>query len=83
VPVEKLVFVWGAVGGWPEIDPARPDAGLVATVELAEAGEKTEMVFRLDFPDGASDEEVRKLLAGGIREGWGDTIDRLVAAFAG
>lgn len=36
-----------------------------------------------DFPDGAPDEEVRKLLAGGIREGWDDTIDRLVAAFAG
>lgn len=36
-----------------------------------------------DFPDSAPHEEVRKLLAGGIREGWDDTIDRLVAAFAG
>lgn len=82
VPVEKLVFEWGAVGGWPEMDPARPDAGLVATVELAEAGEKTEMVFRLDFPHGASDEEMRELLASGMRDGWSHTIDRLVAAFA-
>jgi hypothetical protein len=37
----------------PEIDPARPDAGLGATVELAEVGEKTEMVFRLECPDSA------------------------------
>jgi uncharacterized protein YndB with AHSA1/START domain len=82
VPNEKLVFEWGAIGGWPEIDPARVGRGLVVTIELAEAGEKTEMAVRLDFPEGASDEEVRKLLETGMRQGWGDTIDRLVAAFA-
>jgi uncharacterized protein YndB with AHSA1/START domain len=83
VSVEKLVFEWGAVGGWPEIDPVRGAAGLVVTVELAPRGDKTEMVLRLDFPDGLSDAEVRKLLDMGMRDGWGDTIDRLVAAFAG
>ena len=82
VPVEKLVFEWGAVGGWPEINPTRSAAGLVVTVELAAMGEKTEMVLRLDFPDGLSDAEVRKLLDMGMRHGWGDTIDRLVAVFA-
>jgi hypothetical protein len=70
---------WRQVG-WPQIDPARPQAELIATVELEEVGEKTEMLFRLDFPDGASDAEVRELLASGMREGWADTIDRLVAA---
>jgi uncharacterized protein YndB with AHSA1/START domain len=83
VPNEKLVFEWGAVGGWPEIDPTRGAAGLVVTVELAEMGDKTEMVLRLDFPEGLSDAEVRKLLDMGMRHGWGDTIDRLVAAFTG
>lgn len=82
VPNEKLAFEWGAIGGWPEIDPARASRGLVVTIELAEAGDKTEMAVRLDFPEGASDEEVRKLLETGMRQGWGDTIDRLVAAFA-
>src|SRR5207245_8023740 len=51
----KLVFERGAVGGRPEIDPARPDAGLVASVELAEVGQKTEMVFCIDFPDRSYD----------------------------
>jgi uncharacterized protein YndB with AHSA1/START domain len=83
VPVERLVFEWGAVGGWPEIDPARAGAGLVVTIDFAESGEMTEMVLRLDFPEGASDDEVRKLLETGMRHGWGDTIDRLVAKFAG
>ena len=83
VPDEKLVFEWGAVGGWPEIDPARGAAGLVVTVELAGMGDKTEMALRLDFPDGLSDAKVRKLLDMGMRHGWGDTIDRLVAVFTG
>jgi uncharacterized protein YndB with AHSA1/START domain len=82
VPGERLVFEWGAIGGWPEIDPARTSPGLVVTVTFAEAGEKTEMAVRLDFPEDASDEEVRKLLETGMRRGWGDTIDRLVTALA-
>ena len=41
-----------------------------------------EFHFRLDFPHGASDEEIRELLASGMRDGWSHTIDRLVAAFA-
>jgi uncharacterized protein YndB with AHSA1/START domain len=83
VPVERLVFEWGAVGGWPEIDADRRGDELVVTVELAEVGQKTEMVLRLDFPAGLTDAEVRKLLETGMDRGWGDTIDRLVAAFAG
>jgi uncharacterized protein YndB with AHSA1/START domain len=82
VPGEKLVFEWGAVGGWPEIDPARTSPGLVVTLTFAKAGDKTEMAVRLDFPEGASDDEVRKLLETGMRQGWGDTIDRLVAMFS-
>lgn len=82
VPVERLVFQWGAVDGWPEIDATRNEPGLVVTVELSAKDEKTEMTVSLDFPDSLSDEDVRALLDMGMSHGWGDTIDRLVAVFA-
>ena len=34
---EKLVFSWGAEGGWPELDPTRPEDSPLVTV-LAGAG---------------------------------------------
>ncbi len=86
VPVEKLVFTWGAVGGWPAIDRDHPENDLVVTVtlnELGERGEKTEMVFQLAMPARFSDERVREWLAMRICEGWSDAIDRLVARFNG
>ena len=83
VPVEKLVFTWGAVGGWPAIDRDHPENDLVVTVTLNELGEKTEMIFQLAMPAHLSDERVREWLAMGIRGGWSDTIDRLVARFNG
>ena len=84
VPVEKLVFTWGAVGGWPAIDRDYPDDDLVVTVtlnDLGERGEQTEMIFQLAMPAHLSDERVREWLAMGIREGWSDPIDRLVTHF--
>jgi hypothetical protein len=36
-----LVFAWGAVDGWPELDPARLDDNPLVTVTLAPAGEGT------------------------------------------
>ncbi len=83
VPGEKLVFLWGAVDGWPKIDPAHPDDGPLVTVSLGDLGGKTEMVFRLELPQRLSDERVREWFASGIRDGWGQTLDRLVASFAG
>jgi uncharacterized protein YndB with AHSA1/START domain len=83
VPVERLVFSWGAPDGWPEIDPDRPDDGPVVTVTLNEAGDKTEMIFHLLLPDHLSQDSVREWLALGIRDGWNATIDRLVTKFAG
>jgi uncharacterized protein YndB with AHSA1/START domain len=84
-PVERLVFTWGAVNGWPEFDEDHPEADApVATVTLREAGacgEKTEMIFHLALPKHLSAERVREWFAIGIRGGWGDTIDRLVALF--
>ncbi|MBA2253960.1 MAG: SRPBCC domain-containing protein [Chloroflexi bacterium] len=83
VPGEKLVFVWGAFDGWPEISPGRLDDGPVVTVTLNEVGDETEMVVNLRLPDHLSEDRVREWLASGMREGWGQTLDRLVARFAG
>lgn len=85
VPVEKLVFTWGATDGWPEIQLDHLDDSPLVTVtlnELGEHGEKTEMLVHLALPDHLSDEGVREWFGFGIREGMSDTIDRLVARFA-
>lgn len=81
-PPAKLVFQWGAVGGWPELDPSAPDDAIRVTVVLNEIGMSTEMILTQVFPDHFSDEKVQGLLDSGMREGWGMTIDRLVARYA-
>jgi uncharacterized protein YndB with AHSA1/START domain len=85
VPGEKLIFTWGAVDGWPELDPDDPDNCPVVTVTLnerGERGEQTEMIFHVTLSAQMSDEQVREWLATGMRDGWSATIDRLVANFA-
>jgi uncharacterized protein YndB with AHSA1/START domain len=82
VPVERLVFAWGAVGGWPKLDVEHPERNPIVTITLIEIGEQTEMVFRMDLPDGLTDQEARDWFALGIRGGWSGTIDRLVSKFA-
>ena len=85
VPFERLVFVFGAFDGWPKLDPDHLDHGPLVTVTLNEVdgGERTEMNLHMALPDHLTEDEVREWLAMGIREGWGQTIDRLVAVFAG
>jgi len=83
VPGEKLVFTWGAVDGWPEIDGERQDDCPVVTITLNDLGEKTEMIFQVALSEQLSDERVHEWLATGMRDGWSETIDRLVATFAG
>ncbi|MFF1574096.1 SRPBCC domain-containing protein [Leifsonia sp. NPDC058292] len=82
VPGERIVFEFGAVGGWPEIRPDRPDEVPVVTVQLDDLGDKTELTLRVELPERLSDAEAQAWLDLGIREGWGITIDRLVARFA-
>jgi uncharacterized protein YndB with AHSA1/START domain len=82
VPGEKLVFTWGAVDGWPEINRDHLDDCPVVTVTLNDLGETTEMIFHVALSEQMSDEAVREWLATGMRVGWSDTIDRLVTAFA-
>ncbi len=82
VPDEKLVFAWGATGGWPELDPDRLDDSPLVTVTLTEARERTEMSVRVELPASFPEDRVREWLSLGVRDGWRQTVDRLVAALA-
>lgn len=85
VPGEKLVFTWGAVDGWPDIDLDHPEDCPVVTLtlnELGQRGEKTEMIFHVALSEHMSDQQVREWLATGMRDGWSETIGRLVTTFA-
>ena len=81
VPDEKLVFAFGATGGWPELDPDRLDESPLVTVTFERVGACTELTLRMDLPPHISDDGVREWLALGVREGWRDTVDRLAALF--
>ena len=81
VPNKKLVFSMGAVGGWPALDLNKLDDGPIVTLLFNALGARTEMVLHLQLPDHLSDEKVSEWLETGMREGWGMTIDRLVARY--
>jgi uncharacterized protein YndB with AHSA1/START domain len=81
VPTEKLVFTWGAVGGWPEYDEAAPDASPVMRVELNDLAGSTKMTTVVELRAGMTEERARFFLDSGMREGWEMTIDRLVALY--
>jgi uncharacterized protein YndB with AHSA1/START domain len=83
VPDEKLVFSWGATGGWPELDPERLDDSPLVTVLLTQRGGRTEMLLTVELPAGLSDDDVRHWLSLGIRDGWRQTVNRLAVALAG
>ena len=77
---EKLVFNWGAAGGWPELDPERLEESPLVTVTLTEVGGQTEMSLRVDLPAGLAPDQVQAWWSTGVRDGWRDTVDRLAAA---
>ena len=79
VPGEKLVFAWGAEGGWPELDDDAP----VVTVALVEIDGHTEMTVTVSLPETLTQEQVGEQLATGMEAGWNQTVDRLVAQLAG
>ena len=76
-PPDRLVFTWGAVGGWPLLDAADPRSGPSATVVLEAEGDSTTMTFSVDLAEGFTADEVVQ-----CRGGWEQTIDRLVDSFA-
>ncbi|MEO6712324.1 MAG: SRPBCC domain-containing protein [Mycobacteriales bacterium] len=77
VAPEKLVFTWGAVDGWPQLDPDCIDDGPIVTITLHEVNGATEMVFHLGFADRLTEQRVRDWLATGMRDGWTQTLERL------
>jgi uncharacterized protein YndB with AHSA1/START domain len=79
VPDTRLVFAWGAVGGWPAIDPDHLEDAPVATVIFDGDDGRTAMTFRLELPQDPPEE----LRGDGKLDGWTQTIDRLVAQYAG
>ncbi len=83
VPIERLVFEWGAIGGWPDLDPAHPGDAPLTTLEFSETGPgTTEMSLTVTFPDSMTPARADEWLTTGMREGWGATIDRLVGQLA-
>jgi len=77
VPDERLVFRWGAVGGWPQLGGGNELTAPVVTVQLNDLGKDTELVLTVRFSEDLDFEEVQKLMLGGAREGWAATIDRV------
>jgi uncharacterized protein YndB with AHSA1/START domain len=76
-PPRKLVFNFGAVGGWPDLAHGLDDALLVTLLFNPVPG-GTEMVCRLDVPAHVSDDKAREWFTLGIEAGWTQTLDRLV-----
>ena len=78
VPPERLVFAWGAVGGWPDYDPDRPDEAPIVTVTLADLGDATEMTFTVRFAGHVAQDVIEHWYSLGIKRGWVETVDRIV-----
>lgn len=79
VPHKKLVFSWGASGGWPDTDSGD---GPQVTVEFTPVGQRTRMDLALYLPDHLSAEQAQAWLDMGVEAGMTMTIDRLVASMA-
>jgi uncharacterized protein YndB with AHSA1/START domain len=81
VPGERLVFTWGAVGGWPEIDPERLDESPLVTVTLTESHGGTELVVHVELPESFVQVVPAAWLAA-VEDGWRNTVDRLAEVLA-
>lgn len=75
-PGRRLAFAFGAVGGWPEIDPDDLDAGPQVVIDLEPDGTGTRMTLTMSFPDGYEPHPA-------MRDGWQQTVGRLVAELGG
>jgi len=83
VPNERLVFSWGAAGGWPELDPEQPDDSPLVTVTMDRSEGGTELTVNVVIPPTVSAESMPEGWFGHIRNGWQDTVDRLASSLAG
>lgn len=82
IPDVRLVFRWGAVGGWPDLAGDHQREAPIVSVNLADAEDGTRLELTVNFPDHLPAEEVRNLIDGGTRDGWSATIDRTIHSTA-
>lgn len=85
VPGERLVFDWGAVGGWPElpVDASTRDAVDVPRVTITLIplpGDRTELRLHQALPSHLTDEQRAEWDKIDCYAGWSQTIDRLPAS---
>lgn len=77
VPDERLVFRWGAVGGWPELDGKNELTAPVVTVQLNDVGKETELILTVRFSEPLPVRLSSRLLLQGSQDlsaslsGWG------------
>jgi len=79
VPGERLVFSWGAVGGWPALDLERLEDGPLVSVDLRDVGGRTRMTVHVELPAPfvTSAQALGWLVH--VEAGMRDTVDRLAA----
>jgi len=80
-PPSRLVFAMGATDGWPRIDPDAIDQVPRVVLVLERDGNGTTMTLDVRLPEGMSDDRAAAFLTSAMRQGWGETIDRLVAQY--
>jgi uncharacterized protein YndB with AHSA1/START domain len=78
VPDERLVFAWGATGGWPELDPDRLEESPQVTVTFGASNGRTELTVHVELPESLPEDGVPGWWSMAA-EGWRDTVDRLAA----
>jgi uncharacterized protein YndB with AHSA1/START domain len=78
VPGERLVFSWGAEGGWPALDRDRLDDSPLVTLTFAQDGHRTELTLVVEFPESMTPHPWFSY----AENGWRDTVDRLAHGLA-
>ena len=76
-PDKKLVFTWGAVDGWPKIDPDNLDLSPRVSITLSPVSDGTQMIFSLQLPDQLTEPQTAEWMSSRMLAGWIMTIDRL------
>ena len=76
---ERIVFAWGAVGGWPRLDPDDLDSAPQVTVTLAAIGPRTELTVQMTLPATLVDDGLPSWWKY-AEIGWRQTVDRLSAS---
>ena len=82
-PPNRIVFAWGAVDGWPKLDPQNPQKSPTVTLTLSAVGNRTAMSVDVQLPASMDEETAREWMESHVQQGWSDTIDRLVSACTG